>query len=147
MSNTRTVALPPTASVEMKTPRTTNVRAKSPSEDSNKTVRQGSSRRLHEAEDSGRESRSSLMVRTGSYRNVVLSDADSGGRKDGGGEGHHMYSSSSLLEELEDDIFTYYTWSNARQSSRQIAMERHALKESIHDSPIYRAYAVIGAIC
>lgn len=49
------------------------------------------------------------------------------------------------VEYKEEDVFTYYSWSNARQDPRKIAKERKALKDSIRDTPLYRAFLRIEA--
>ena len=44
-----------------------------------------------------------------------------------------------------EDIFSFYTWSSARQSERNIQKERKVLRDSIMDEgPLHRAYKRIA---
>jgi hypothetical protein len=40
----------------------------------------------------------------------------------------------------EEDIFTCYSWSTARQDPEKVQKERKRLRDSIRDTPLYRAY-------
>jgi hypothetical protein len=45
-----------------------------------------------------------------------------------------------------EDIFSFYTWSSARQSEHSIQKERKVLRDSIMDGgPLHRAYKRISA--
>jgi len=45
----------------------------------------------------------------------------------------------------EEDIFSFYSWSVAKQSARKIQAERLQLKESLRDTALYRAYQRMNA--
>jgi hypothetical protein len=44
------------------------------------------------------------------------------------------------MEATEVDVFSAYSWSTAKQDARKIHMERQQLRDSIRDTPFYRAY-------
>ena len=46
----------------------------------------------------------------------------------------------------QEDIFTWYSWSHSRQDLRKIQKERMILRNSILDTPLYRAYERLRAI-
>ena len=50
-------------------------------------------------------------------------------------------SSSSQVEYDEEDIFTHYNWSTTRQDPNNVAKERKRLRDSIRDTPLFRAFS------
>ena len=52
----------------------------------------------------------------------------------------------SVVDGIEQDVFTCFIWSKAKQESNAVQLERLRMRDKIRDTPFFRAYKDSGVL-